>query len=148
MTMKGTTYHPSQARRSATACTPAICGLQVWAPRRRTARGQWLVNCYCAASPGLRQETRRPICRDMVNCQRFRNVSRGAQLAARGHRGQCFCDKAHNVAEANSLIEERCNGNFVGGVEGGWRASAGAQRLDRQSKRREPLEIGALEGQA
>ncbi len=67
----------------------------------------------------------------MVNCQCFRNVSRGAQLAGRGHRGERFCDKARDVAETDSLIKERRNGDFIGGVEGGGRASAGTQRIDR-----------------
>src|ERR1700722_5134541 len=136
MTMKGTPYHPSQASRSATACTPAICGAsKSGCPHQRTAGGRWLLNGYCGASPYSRQETCRPICRDMVNCERFRNVSRSAQLARRGHRGGRFCDKARDVAETNSLIEERRNGDFIGGVEGGGRASAGAQRIDRQAER-------------
>src|SRR3984957_4576023 len=149
MTMKGTPYHPSQASRSATACTPAICGAsKSGCPHQRTAGGRWLLNGYCGASPCSRQETCRPICRDMVNYERFRNVSRSAQLARRGHRGERFCDKARDVAETNSLIEERRNGDFIGGVEGGGRASAGAQRIDRQPERRKTLEVGAFKGQS
>src|SRR5580704_18678886 len=84
----------------------------------------------------------------MVNCQRFRNVGRRAQFASSRHRGERFCDKARDVGEADSSIKERRNGDFVGGVEGGGGASAGAQRLDRQAKRWKTLEVSALEGQS
>jgi hypothetical protein len=67
----------------------------------------------------------------MVNCEGLRNVSGRAQFPGRGHRGERLCDEARDIAEADSLIEERRNGDFIGRVEGGGRASAGTQRLDR-----------------
>ena len=84
----------------------------------------------------------------MVNCQRFRNVAWRAQFAGGGHRGKRFCDKASDVAEANSSIKKRRNGDFVGRVERGGRASAGSQRLDREAKRWKTLEVRALESQS
>ena len=84
----------------------------------------------------------------MVNCQRFRNVGRRAQLAGRGHCGERFCDEARDVAEADSLIEERRNGDFIRRVKGRGRASAGTQRLDRKTKRWKTHKIGALESQS
>src|SRR3984957_2061933 len=134
--MKGITYHPNQTRRVATAIIPAICGTsRVGCRIGERPADVWLLNGFFGASPCSRQETCRPICRDMVNCERFRNVSRSAQLTGRGHRGERFCDKARDVAETDSLIKERRNGHFIGGVEGGGRASAGAQRIDRQAER-------------
>src|SRR5258708_30858601 len=112
------------------------------------AVGRWLLNSYSDASWCLRQEARCPICRDMVNCERFRNVSRRGQLAGRGHRGERFRDKARDVGKSDSFVQECRHSDFIGGIEGGRRASAGAERLDRQAKRRKTLEVGALEGQS
>src|SRR6201987_4184397 len=84
----------------------------------------------------------------MVNRQRFRNVNWRAEFARGSHRGERFCDKARDVAEADSPVKKGRNRDFIGGVERGGRASARAQRLDREAKRRKTLEVGALEGQS
>ena len=147
--MNGTTYHPSQRQESGDRMHYRHRHLRA---RRRAATrrcGRWLLNCYSGASPRFRPIDARVLSRrDMVNCRALpqcrpaRAIRRPRVIAA-----SVLATRRGDVAEANSSVEERRNRDFVGGVERGRRAAAGAQRLDREAKRGKTLEIGALEGQ-
>ena len=78
----------------------------------------------------------------MVNGQRLRNRSAGAQFSRRRRLIENRFDHARHLGKADARAEKRLDGDFIGGVERGRRAAAGAQRGDRQSERRKPGEIG------
>ena len=74
--MNGTTYHPSQARRSDTGCSNAI---DTSALAGSTSADGPLDNGYRTVTgrAASRQEAARPIDCDMVNGERLGNVRRG-----------------------------------------------------------------------
>src|SRR5947209_19892818 len=129
-TMNGTMYQPSQEKKSASECS---IGMN-WPPgcarfRQAAPPPEWLLFRYYAAAGGSRQEGGGPISCGIVNRQRGGDIRRRVDLAGAAHRLERRLDDARQRAESDFAVEERGDGDLVGGVERRRRSRALGQRL-------------------
>ena len=118
-TMNGTMYHPSQAKKSASACKhrhrSASAGRHS-AKARRRQNGYYFVTMPQRMESG--QEGGRPISRDMVNGERLRDVGGRVDLARRrASPPACRSTMPGNSPNAMLAVEEGRDGDLIGGVE-------------------------------
>ena len=118
-------------------------------PSRHGAARQMVTDwLYDAASGAQAKRACRPISRDMVNRQRLRNVGRRANSPAARIAASVSPTMRAMSPKPIRPAEKRRDGDLVGGVEGGRRAAARAQRVNRQAERGKTREVRALEGQS